>query len=185
MRFLRCTARSRATMWRCALSRQARRRGAHRPHHQRRPCSLLARPADVPPLRSPPRRGLAASTAARRAPGKGSRTSTTASCGRRTSASNRSCSTLCAIAPSSRPKRRGEPDETLQRLGKVLSPDALTIGFARRFATYKRANLILADMERLAVHGERSQAPGAVRLRRQGASARRAGQARPAADRRR
>jgi starch phosphorylase len=32
----------------------------------------------------------------------------------------------------------------------VLTPDALTIGFARRFATYKRANLILADMENLA-----------------------------------
>jgi starch phosphorylase len=47
-------------------------------------------------------------------------------------------------------KRRSEPDETLQRLIKVLSPDALTIGFARRFATYKRANLILADIERLA-----------------------------------
>jgi len=31
-----------------------------------------------------------------------------------------------------------------------LSPDALTIGFARRFATYKRANLVLADMELLA-----------------------------------
>src|SRR5450756_715306 len=27
-------------------------------------------------------------------------------------------------------------------------PDALTIGFARRFATYKRANLLLADMQR-------------------------------------
>ncbi len=32
----------------------------------------------------------------------------------------------------------------------MLSPDALTIGFARRFATYKRANLLLADMQRLA-----------------------------------
>ena len=31
----------------------------------------------------------------------------------------------------------------------VFSPDALTIGFARRFATYKRANLILADLHRL------------------------------------
>jgi len=31
-----------------------------------------------------------------------------------------------------------------------LSPDALTIGFARRFATYKRANLLLADIELLA-----------------------------------
>jgi starch phosphorylase len=46
--------------------------------------------------------------------------------------------------------RRGEGHEALQTLGKVLSPDALTIGFARRFATYKRANLVLADMQRLA-----------------------------------
>ncbi len=46
--------------------------------------------------------------------------------------------------------RRRDPVETVQRLGGVLSPDALTIGFARRFATYKRANLILKDIERLA-----------------------------------
>jgi starch phosphorylase len=46
--------------------------------------------------------------------------------------------------------RRGESAEELQRLGKMLSPDALTIGFARRFATYKRANLILSDIQRLA-----------------------------------
>jgi glycogen phosphorylase len=47
-------------------------------------------------------------------------------------------------------ERRGESKDTLQRLERVLSPDALTIGFARRFATYKRANLILTDIERLA-----------------------------------
>ena len=47
-------------------------------------------------------------------------------------------------------ERRGEPPAVLQRLSRVLSPDALTIGFARRFATYKRANLILADIQRLA-----------------------------------
>jgi starch phosphorylase len=47
-------------------------------------------------------------------------------------------------------ERRGESKEKLQRLGRVLSPDALTIGFARRFATYKRANLLLRDIERLA-----------------------------------
>jgi starch phosphorylase len=46
-------------------------------------------------------------------------------------------------------ERRGEAQEMLQRLGRVLSPDALTIGFARRFATYKRADLILADIARL------------------------------------
>lgn len=31
----------------------------------------------------------------------------------------------------------------------ILNPDALTIGFARRFATYKRGNLIFRDLERL------------------------------------
>jgi starch phosphorylase len=45
---------------------------------------------------------------------------------------------------------RGEAQEAIQRLGRVLTQDALTIGFARRFATYKRANLILKDIERLA-----------------------------------
>lgn len=33
--------------------------------------------------------------------------------------------------------------------GALLNPYALTIGFARRFATYKRADLILSDFERL------------------------------------
>ncbi|HEV2485521.1 MAG TPA: alpha-glucan family phosphorylase [Terracidiphilus sp.] len=47
-------------------------------------------------------------------------------------------------------ERRDEPAATLKKLDKILSPDALTIGFARRFATYKRANLVLADMQRLA-----------------------------------
>ncbi|MGH9716372.1 MAG: alpha-glucan family phosphorylase [Candidatus Acidiferrales bacterium] len=47
-------------------------------------------------------------------------------------------------------KRREEPPEIQQLLARSLSPDALTIGFARRFATYKRANLILSDLQRLA-----------------------------------
>ncbi|HMF77553.1 MAG TPA: alpha-glucan family phosphorylase, partial [Bryobacteraceae bacterium] len=46
--------------------------------------------------------------------------------------------------------RRNEAPDTLHRLGRMMSPDALTIGFARRFATYKRANLLLADIEKLA-----------------------------------
>ncbi|MEI7988515.1 MAG: alpha-glucan family phosphorylase [Chloroflexota bacterium] len=33
--------------------------------------------------------------------------------------------------------------------GVLLSPNALTIGFARRFAPYKRANLVLHDVDRL------------------------------------
>jgi glycogen phosphorylase len=47
-------------------------------------------------------------------------------------------------------ERRGEPAEELQWRGKVLSADVLTIGFARRFATYKRADLVLRDMRLLA-----------------------------------
>jgi glycogen phosphorylase len=47
-------------------------------------------------------------------------------------------------------EHRGESADARIRLGGILSPDALTIGFARRFATYKRANLILADIEKLA-----------------------------------
>jgi glycogen phosphorylase len=38
----------------------------------------------------------------------------------------------------------------LAEAGKVLNPDYLTIGFARRFATYKRATLFMRDLERLA-----------------------------------
>ena len=34
--------------------------------------------------------------------------------------------------------------------GEAFDPDALTIGFARRFATYKRADLIFSDLDRLA-----------------------------------
>ena len=47
-------------------------------------------------------------------------------------------------------ERRNEPAEGLQRLGRAMSLDVLTIGFARRFATYKRADLVLADIEMLA-----------------------------------
>ena len=37
----------------------------------------------------------------------------------------------------------------MRRLQEVLDPDVFTIGFARRFATYKRATLIFRDVERL------------------------------------
>jgi starch phosphorylase len=47
-------------------------------------------------------------------------------------------------------ERRGDPPSVLEQLRRVLSPDALTIGFARRFATYKRANLLLRDVEAVA-----------------------------------
>ncbi|MEJ5284198.1 MAG: alpha-glucan family phosphorylase [Brevinematales bacterium] len=39
--------------------------------------------------------------------------------------------------------------EIEDELGELLSPETLTIGFARRFATYKRAILIFKDIERI------------------------------------
>ncbi len=44
---------------------------------------------------------------------------------------------------------RGEQREAILRAGEVLDMDTLTIGFARRFATYKRAFLLFSDPERL------------------------------------
>jgi len=46
--------------------------------------------------------------------------------------------------------RHGESPSTLREVRDMLDPDALTIGFARRFATYKRADLLFRDEERLA-----------------------------------
>lgn len=45
--------------------------------------------------------------------------------------------------------RRGSPQFEIDAADEILDPDALTIGFARRFATYKRATLILRDLARL------------------------------------
>jgi starch phosphorylase len=47
-------------------------------------------------------------------------------------------------------QRRGESPDFVTQLQRALSFDALTIGFARRFATYKRATLMLQDVEALA-----------------------------------
>jgi starch phosphorylase len=47
-------------------------------------------------------------------------------------------------------KHRGASQAEIAAADEVLNPDALTIGFARRFATYKRATLLLRDPERLA-----------------------------------
>jgi len=45
--------------------------------------------------------------------------------------------------------RRNASKATLEAVAAVLDPDVLTIGFARRFATYKRAFLILQNTKRI------------------------------------
>ncbi len=46
--------------------------------------------------------------------------------------------------------RQGESPDELEAIGHLMDGSALTIGFARRFATYKRAALLFSDEERLA-----------------------------------
>jgi starch phosphorylase len=45
--------------------------------------------------------------------------------------------------------RQGASPDELRSIETMLSPDVLTLGFARRFATYKRATLIFRDRDRL------------------------------------
>ena len=45
--------------------------------------------------------------------------------------------------------RVGEAPEKIRAISRMLNPEVLTIGFARRFATYKRATLLFSDIERL------------------------------------
>lgn len=45
---------------------------------------------------------------------------------------------------------QGAKKGEIQTASEALDPEALTIGFARRFATYKRGDMILSDPERLA-----------------------------------
>jgi starch phosphorylase len=47
-------------------------------------------------------------------------------------------------------RKRDEGEEYQKVANQALDLNVLTIGFARRFATYKRANLVLRDAERLA-----------------------------------
>ena len=45
-------------------------------------------------------------------------------------------------------KNQGDPSRVVSLLDKI-SPNALLIGFSRRFATYKRAHLLFSDLDRL------------------------------------
>ena len=72
--------------------------------------------------------------------------------------------------------RRQVSAAEVRRSGEVLDPNAFTIGFARRFATYKRATLLFRDVERLKQILLQQRHAGADCDRRQGAPQRPAGQ---------
>ncbi len=54
---------------------------------------------------------------------------------------------------------QGASDAEVAEAGRILDPNVLTLGFARRFAAYKRPNLLLHDPERLTRILRNSQRP--------------------------
>lgn len=56
---------------------------------------------------------------------------------------------LVKESTTERLRRSGYKYEDINQIVSGLNPNALTIGFARRFATYKRATLIFKDLERI------------------------------------
>jgi starch phosphorylase len=56
---------------------------------------------------------------------------------------------VCRRRIAAERRERGASLDEVEAAGRLLDPQALTIGFARRFATYKRATLIFHDLERL------------------------------------
>ena len=98
---------------------------ADRPRHERRPPRHLARP-----------RARRAAARGRRRPGGAARRGRAGT----PRAHDRRRRALAAFTPR---RGRGSPR------ADGLDPGRLTIGFARRFATYKRADLVFSDVERL------------------------------------
>ncbi len=87
------------------------------------------------------------------------------------------CLHLCARRVSRQCRRRGESDAIVEASRNLLDPNILTIGFARRFATYKRADLIMSDVERLFQLVNDSDRPIQLIFAGKAHPARRAGQA--------
>ena len=71
------------------------------------------------------------------------------------------------IREQARRRWRDEWDEAMHLVGAgtLLNPDALTIGFARRFATYKRADLIFRDEAASSEASYQPLAPSSDRFR--------------------
>ncbi len=81
-------------------------------------------------------------------------------------------SAMCASAPGSRRAARAPVPPTCDDWKRSSIRAALTIGFARRFATYKRAVLLLQDLDRAKALLLDPAASGSTDLRRKGPSGR-------------
>ena len=131
------------------LAGRAGGRDSHRPRDQRRPLPLLDFLRDEPALRPLPGAAVAGRARRPQAVAAAWNPSRPRSCGARTSAAGSAWWPSRGGACASQLQRRGAPPSEIDAADEVLDPDALTIGFARRFATYKRATLLLRDTDRL------------------------------------
>ncbi len=155
------------------LSRPDRGRGADRPHHQRRPRPHLARrgrctscsPGTWVADWTGDDRPAGALGADRTGPGRGALGGPPGAQGAPLRLRPRPAGAIAARGTAGR-----------SRSARLLLDDALTLGFARRFATYKRADLLLQDLDRLDRLVNHPERPAPDRLRRQGPSARHRGQ---------
>ena len=129
------------------VARRPRRRGADRRHHQRR----ARRHVGVRRGRRRPVAATCCRSGARPAPigGAGSTTPATTSCGGHGPVGRERLVAFIRRRLRESFLSRGYSPSDLAWCDEVLDPSALTICFARRFATYKRATLLLSQPERL------------------------------------
>ena len=117
----------------------------HRLHHQRRARADLPRAGMGRPVREVSRLRLDAASDRRRRSGSASTTSPITCSGACANRSSRRCCTWCATASRVQHFRnggsRGASGPPAASYTDPVNPNVLTIGFARRFATYKRATL--------------------------------------------
>ena len=135
-------------LFRAAFFPLAGGRGAHRLRDQRRPHAELGFGGGGRPLD----RGSAARTAGwvrRKIWNRASAVSRTPASGNSVPPpANPSSNTRASTCPGNWPLAGASP-EAVEWSKHLLDPNTLTLGFARRFATYKRPNLLLHDPERL------------------------------------
>ena len=143
--------------------------GADRPHHQRRPRPELGRPADAPALRPPPRRRLAQAAAATPRPGTAIETVDDAELWETQQVLKARLIDFVRRRLVAQARRRDEADAAVAAGRRRRSTsNALTIGFARRFATYKRAGPGPPGRRAARRAGQRHRPADPVHLRRQG-----------------
>ena len=134
-------------MWQRPVARPRRRRRADHPRHQRRPRPDLARRADARAARPPPRRGLAGP---RRRPGDLGAVDDIPDAELWAVREQQRAELIDYVRDRAVVDRLGrdEPRSYAEAAADALDPDVLTIGFARRLATYKRLHLLLQDVDR-------------------------------------